>query len=155
MLPGTKLRAYLAAPLFNDMEREFNSAIEGLLAPYVDVFLPQRDGKLLKKLIAAGRPILEARALVFQQDVNAIANADILIAILDGRTVDEGVAFELGYARALGKSCIGLKTDDRAMLPTGDNPMIVAGCHQICTDRRELVAAVRSHISHIKSRSVA
>lgn len=152
MSGNRRLRAYLAAPLFNDMERTFNSEIEGQLTPYVDVFLPQRDGGLLKELVTAGRPALEARALVFQKDVNAIGDADILIAILDGRTVDEGVAFELGYARALGKSCIGLKTDDRAMLPTGDNPMIIMGCHQIFTDKRELIAAVRSHT---KSRSVA
>ena len=71
MSNSRRIRAYLASPLFNDMEREFNSAIEALLAPYVDVFLPQRDGKLLKKLVARGagrrrslrRPKVDARRL--------------------------------------------------------------------------------------------
>jgi nucleoside 2-deoxyribosyltransferase len=147
-----KYRAYLAAPLFNDMERAFNLAIADALSAYVDVFLPQRDGQLLKELVAAGVPISAARAIIFRGDLRAIENSQMLIAILDGRTVDEGVAFELGYARAFGKHCIGLKSDDRVMLPTGDNPMIVSGCHQICTALAELVAAVRSYSTNSSQR---
>ena len=140
-----KLRAYLAAPLLNDAERDFNVKIAALLAPFVDVFLPQRDGLLLKDLVADGQSIHDARTTVYRRDVKAIENADILVAVLDGRTVDEGVSFELGYARALNKSCIGLKTDDRSLLPNGDNPMIVIGCHHICTSEMELIETVMNH----------
>ena len=51
-------------------------------------------------------------------------HSHFLIAVLDGSTVDEGVAFEIGYMFAAGKTCIGLQTDVRRALPTGNNPMI-------------------------------
>jgi nucleoside 2-deoxyribosyltransferase len=138
-----KPRAYLAAPLFNEMERSFNANIELMLAPFIDVFLPQRDGGLLTKLVADGMALNLAKKYVFKKDVDAIASSDIIIAVLDGRTVDEGVAFELGYGYALGKLCIGLKTDDRTLLSTGDNPMITESCHRILTSVDELVNAIR------------
>lgn len=97
-------------------------------------------------MIANGSSVLDACETGFQKDITAIEKANILIAVLDGRTVDEGVAFELGYARALGKYCIGLKTDDRSLLRSGDNPMIIAGCNQLCSDTRELVFAVKHQV---------
>lgn len=136
-------RAYLAAPLFNDMERRFNIDIESSIAPFIDVFLPQRDGGLLTKLVAGGMSLKSAKQYVFKKDIDAIANADIIIAVLDGRTIDEGVAFELGYGYALGKICIGLKTDDRTLLANGDNPMITESCHLILTSINGLIESVR------------
>lgn len=40
---------------------------------------------------------------VFSGDVRVISEHDILFAVLDGRVVDEGVAFEIGYAYARSK----------------------------------------------------
>jgi nucleoside 2-deoxyribosyltransferase len=149
MRDAGRLQGYLAAPLFNNRERAFNLLIEGKLRPYINVFLPQRDGKLLKDIIAAGEGPERARSIVFNRDIRAIEESHLLVAILDGRTVDEGVAFELGYARALGKFCIGLKTDDRSMLPSGDNPMIISGCHEICADPDDLLSIVRAYSSNL------
>lgn len=47
-----------------------------------------------------------------------------MLIILDGRTVDEGAAMELGVAFSKGKTCIGYSTDPRTLLPNGQNPMI-------------------------------
>jgi len=140
-----RLKAYLAAPLFNNIERAFNLEIEKALAPYIDVFLPQRDSGLMTDLIASGRSVSEARNLVFQEDVEAIVKSDIIIAVLDGRTIDEGVAFELGYGYALGKLCFGLKTDDRIMLSTGDNPMIVVACNKIFSDLSGMISEIKDY----------
>lgn len=137
------LSIYLAAPLFNDMERSFNERLTALLEPFAQVFLPQRDGKLMRDMLRHGMPIEAARQLVFEADVNALKGCTHVVAVLDGRTVDEGVAFEIGYARALGKICIGLKTDDRALLPSGDNPMILAGCHELFCNTIELADRLR------------
>lgn len=134
---------YLAAPLFNDTERAFNARLAGLMDSIAKVFLPQRDGKLLRDLVRDGMALSVARQLVFEADINAIRNCECLVAVLDGRTIDEGVAFEIGYARALNKLCLGLKTDDRSLLVSGDNPMIVAGCHDIFGSEMELIAALR------------
>ena len=43
---------------------------------------------------------------------------------MDGRVPDEGATFELGYAYAKGKTCIGLKTDVRVSERGGDNIML-------------------------------
>ncbi|MGE7473351.1 nucleoside 2-deoxyribosyltransferase [Bosea sp. NPDC003192] len=143
-------RIYLAAPLFNDMERSFNVKLTEELEPMAEVFLPQRDGKLMRDLVRDGTPLSVARQIVFQADICAIRRCDCIVAVLDGRTVDEGVAFEIGFARALDKLCLGLKTDDRALLASGDNPMIVASCTEIFTSRAELVHALYSKLSVVR-----
>jgi nucleoside 2-deoxyribosyltransferase len=147
------IRIYLAAPLFNDLERGFNSRLSELIAPMAEVFLPQRDGRLLRDLVRDGMQLSAARKLVYEADVNALKRCDCLIAVLDGRTIDEGVAFEIGYARALDKLCLGLKTDDRALLASGDNPMIVAGCHEILGSVLELVNCLSGRLSSIRRAS--
>lgn len=139
-----KPRAYLAAPLFNKMERDFNARLEESLAPWIEVFLPQRDGGLMANLLAEGWALRDAQRDVFQKDISAIANSDVVVAVLDGRVVDEGVAVELGYAFALGKLCIGLKTDERTLLASGDNPMVVCSCNIIVGSVEEVIDVVRS-----------
>lgn len=47
----------------------------------------------------------------------------IVVAVLDGVAVDEGVAFELGYAYAKGKFCVGFSTDSRRGAGYFKNPM--------------------------------
>jgi nucleoside 2-deoxyribosyltransferase len=147
------IRVYLAAPLFNDLERSFNLRLSELIAPMAEVFLPQRDGKLMRDLVRDGMPLSAARQLVFEADVNALRRCDCVVAVLDGRTIDEGVAFEIGYARALEKLCLGLKTDDRALLASGDNPMILAGCHEILGSVLELVNCLQGRLLSIRRAS--
>jgi nucleoside 2-deoxyribosyltransferase len=147
------MRVYLAAPLFNDLERSFNLRLSELITPMAEVFLPQRDGKLMRDLVRDGMPLSAARQLVFEADVNALRRCDCVVAVLDGRTIDEGVAFEIGYARALDKLCLGLKTDDRALLASGDNPMLVAGCHEILGSVLELVNCLQGKLLSIRRAS--
>lgn len=139
-----KPKIYLAAPLFNPMERDFNADIADCLSADASVFLPQRDGDLLTRLLAEGCSLEVARRRIYDADVSAVAECDILVAVLDGRTIDEGVAFELGFARGLGKTCVAFKSDDRSLLLTGDNPMITGACDVWCSTKDALVAAVRS-----------
>lgn len=137
------LRVYLAAPLFNNIEREFNLMLSNLIEPIAEVFLPQRDGKLFKNLIRSGVSMETARQVIFDADIAAIERCDCVVAVLDGRVVDEGVAFELGYARAAGKKCFGIKTDDRSLFLYGDNPMIVSGCHEILSSIDDVVGLLK------------
>lgn len=48
-----------------------------------------------------------------------IRSADGLLAVLDGADVDSGTSAELGFAAALGKRIVGLRTDFRTI---ADNP---------------------------------
>lgn len=138
------LNIYFAAPLFNEIERKFNYDLERKLSKIANVFLPQRDGKLLEDLIKNGTPAYIARKEVYQRDIEAIRSSDIVVAILDGRTIDEGVAFELGFGKALGLKCLGLKTDVRTLLSSGDNPMITEGCDTIYTSFEKLYDHIKS-----------
>jgi hypothetical protein len=122
--PEQTPRVYLAGPLFSEAERSFNLKLKRLLTPHFNVYLPQEDGGLLVDMIAEGTLPKAASHRVFQGDIQAIRDVDLLIIILDGRSVDEGAAFELGFAYALGKPCYGLKTGPRQLLAIGNNPMI-------------------------------
>lgn len=137
------MRIYLAGPLFSEAERSFNQRLKRLLLPYFDVYLPQEDGGLLVDLIAEGIPPQEASRRVFEGDVQAMKDADLLVIVLDGRTVDEGAAFELGFAYALGKPCYGLKTGPRQLLAIGNNPMIDGPLEYIFQSVDELVQWAR------------
>jgi nucleoside 2-deoxyribosyltransferase len=131
-------RAYFAAPLFTPTERDFNERLSRRLSRSFDVFLPQRDGILL---VSKGCGVEQQRSLrsdVFATDVEAIHRADLLFAVLDGRTIDEGVAFELGVAFAQGKPCVGFRSDSRVLIPSGINPMIEHACSVLLSSEIEL-----------------
>lgn len=124
-------RIYFAAPLFNEAERSFNARITGQLEKFTDVYLPQRDGGLMSKMVEDGvSPVIASRS-VFNKDMDAIRQSDYVIAILDGRSVDEGVAFELGVAFSLQKRCIGLQTDSRRLASWGNNPMVEGALEKV------------------------
>jgi nucleoside 2-deoxyribosyltransferase len=129
---------YLAGALFSDSERRANQELATLLEKWFDVFLPQRDGHLMTELIAEGMKVDAAYAHVFEKDIGAIHRCDAVIINLDGRTVDEGAAFELGFAFANGKVCVGYRTDVRVLLPWGLNPMITAPLERVMCSNSEL-----------------
>jgi nucleoside 2-deoxyribosyltransferase len=128
-----KLRVYFAAPLFSQAERVFNEAMAKRLEQYVKVYLPQRDGGLMAELINGGLSAEAVAKLVFTRDVDAMHHSDCLLAILDGRAIDEGVALEIGVAYASGKECIGLQTDVRRLASWGNNPMITGALQAVFT----------------------
>jgi nucleoside 2-deoxyribosyltransferase len=115
---------YIAAPLFSECELSFNRQIRGILSTYMEAYLPQEDGDLLTDMLADGQNLKEAMGKIFSQDLRAIEKSNYLLIVLDGRTIDEGASFELGYAYAKNKTCVALQTDGRRLLPTGNNPMI-------------------------------
>lgn len=129
---------YLAAPLFNEMEISYNKRLRDILGKYFDIFLPQEDGLLLRELTQQGVPKEMGERMVFDADIQAMKDADIVLAVLNGAHIDEGVSFELGFCYAEGKRCIGLKTDIRQALPTGNNPMISQGCEKIFRSEQQL-----------------
>lgn len=130
---------YLASPLFSSSERIENQRICEVLERWCEVFLPQRDGGLVTQFIQRGVPHQEAYRMVFARDVEALTACDAVVINLDGRVVDEGAAFELGFAYALGKRCVGYRSDVRVLLPWGLNPMIVAPLSETfgCIERLE------------------
>jgi len=85
------MKLYLAAPLFSEAERAFNVALaDALSAAGHEVDLPQRD-----------TPTIEGSARttgVFRANLAAISKADAVVAVCEGSQVDDGTAWEVGYA---------------------------------------------------------
>ena len=103
-----KFRVYLAAPLFSEAERNYNQNIAELLhQQFFDVYLPQDIGD-----DTAFREQCEYTR-IYENNRQALHDADLVIAIIDGADADSGTAWEIGYARALGKRIIALRTDFR------------------------------------------
>lgn len=122
------MNIYFASQLFSPAQREFNLRVVAKLETQYKVFLPQRDGKLLRNSTKHGSaPQFKDIERVFKTDTNAIDSSDIIVAILEGPVMDDGVSWELGYAYAKGKLCYGLLVDDRQAMCSWRNPMI-EGC---------------------------
>lgn len=134
-----KARLYFAAPLFSEAERQFNAVLADKLRTPFDVYLPQDDGGLVSEMVKRGTDFNDAFVTVFNLDVIEIRKCDVFLILLDGRAVDEGAAFELGYATAIGKMCIGLQTDPRRAIGSRNNPMIDCALEYVFTSVDALV----------------
>ncbi len=101
---------YLAAPLFSEGERQFNRLIaEELKTLHYRVHLPQE----LDDTDECREDNREAS--IYQQNLAALKAADIIVAVIDGADADSGTAWEMGYAAALGKRVVALRTDFRRL----------------------------------------
>ena len=118
-------KIYVAAPLFSQIEREFNEKVDDFVRNLgYETYLPQREGGVLTELIRDGMSMIEAREYLFEKDWEAVKWCDIVLVILDGRVPDEGACVEIGMGYALGKECIAYKTDLRSFISGEDNLMI-------------------------------
>ncbi len=134
------LRLYLAGPLFSEAERQYNKYLSDFLENFgFETFLPQRDGHKFSDLLANGTTKTVAMNKIFTRDINELKKADVVIFVMDGRVPDEGACVEIGYAYALGKECIGLKTDPRTLMSDADNPLILGALkYRIAKNLKEL-----------------
>ncbi len=97
------MRIYLAGPLFSMAERYFNEALCTCLeqAGY-EVFLPQRDSALVT-----------LPQEIFLYDRKGVSDSQAVVAIMDGADHDSGTAWECGYAHALRRPVVLVRTDFR------------------------------------------
>lgn len=142
----SRARVYFAAPLFSEAERAFNIRVVELIEEFTKVYLPQRDGGLMSEMVAKGVSTGIAAHSVFSQDMDAIRQADYLIAILDGRAIDEGVAFEVGVAFSQNKRCVGLQTDSRRLASWGNNPMITGALEAVFISVEDLIEWIKTSV---------
>ena len=124
------MRIYLAAPVFSQAERVYNRKLAEMLRkmlPNCSVILPQdfRAGD------SASFNDRRRFSTLFKQCVDALRSADVIVARLDGADADSGVSFEVGYARALEKPVVGIRTDYRQLQEKGLNLMLSQGCSDV------------------------
>ncbi len=106
------MRIYLAGSIFTPYERAFlDDCASRLRGEGFDVFVPHEQG--LVGLDATP-------AAVFAVDAGGVESADAVLAVLDGPSVDDGTACEIGLFHGLKqrdperKGVVGLLTDLRA-----------------------------------------
>lgn len=103
-------KIYFASPLFSMSEQSFNEQVVEYIReniPGAEVYLPQENESINDK---SGYADSE---MIANGDNKYLEEADILVAVLDGQTVDVGVAAEVGYFYSMNKPIIGLYTDSR------------------------------------------
>ena len=128
------LKIYCAGPLFNPKEREdMNSIATALETAGYSVFLPQRDGLELARLLPVliEKDISEEEAstvlnrAIFSLDVFEVIDSDGVILNINGRVPDEGAMVEAGIAWAHEKTIVIFKNDDRSLIQGNCNPLIM------------------------------
>ena len=101
-------RIYLAAPLFSEAERTYNASLADLLREHLfEVYIPQETGDDTDTRRQA------EQVRIFSKNKEALDNADIVVAVIDGADADSGTAWEMGYAHARQKPVIAIRTDFR------------------------------------------
>lgn len=121
------MKVFLAAPLFSEAERDFNSKVAKKLRDEgFEVWLAQES-----PFIHEGT--FKEKEKIYEEDISALRSCDVVVAILDGVEIDSGVAFEMGYAAALKKPVIGLKTDHRTFSKVEEvNLMLQVSLIKLC-----------------------
>jgi hypothetical protein len=140
------VRVYFAGPLFTPYERSFiDECAERLRSDGIHVFVPHEDA------LATGDT---SAASIFAKDWKGLADADAVVAVLDGPMVDDGTACEIGifYALMRGDSSrmgiVGLLTDLRGTLRHEGHGLnlFVLGCIEaagkVCNSMDEVAAAL-------------
>ena len=137
------MRVYLAGPLFTLAERRFMVHLRDLAGEIPGVE-PVWPGDLFTDEDVAAWGI-NAKSRLFAGCRDALEGCDLVVAVLDGPGVDDGTAWELGYAYARGLPAWGLRTDCRNAGETAGslvNCMIECACQAIHRDLDALLAAL-------------
>ncbi|MFC6347203.1 nucleoside 2-deoxyribosyltransferase [Vagococcus carniphilus] len=117
---------YFASPLFSDMERVYNESLVKKIRtmyPELNVYLPQEQGEINDKESYA-----DAK-MIAKYDTDALLNSQLVLAILDGVSIDVGVASEIGVAYQAGIPVLGLFTDSRQQ--GADNPKKITALKEV------------------------
>jgi nucleoside 2-deoxyribosyltransferase len=152
-----KTRIYFAAPLFTQAEWRWNKHLADELSTLnLEVILPQNRAEPM----LSGKEEFNAHSL-FVENITAIEQSDIILAIFDQADPDSGTCWECGYAYKLGHPIIGLRTDLRRL---GDDPnasvnlMLSQSCAEFVElpfDKREDVLWIARQVDEAVKRLIS
>jgi nucleoside 2-deoxyribosyltransferase len=101
-------KIYLANSLFSEADLNYNDFLYRQLTEIgLEVYAPQNNMSINDKSKSADS------VAIFNGDTEKLEWADAILAVLDGPVIDPGVAAEIGYMAAKGKTILGLFTDSR------------------------------------------
>lgn len=123
------MKIYVGGALFNEAEIDFTKKVANKirkeLGKDVDIYVPAENKNLNEVRYGYGFD----PTIIFNEDNTYLKEADILIAILDGRVPDLGLLVELGYFASLldnGKKkglILGLQTNTLLKELTEENKL--------------------------------
>jgi nucleoside 2-deoxyribosyltransferase len=135
----SRYRVYLAAPLFSEAERLYNTALADLLRLHLyEVYVPQETGD-----DTAHRDTPE-HARIYEQNKKALHEADVVVAVIDGADADSGTAWEMGYATALNIPVFALRTDFRKVGTHEQVNLMLEQSAIVVKNRDELLVHLKS-----------
>lgn len=145
---SVKKNIYFAAPFFSEAERDFNQKIVSIIEnSNISVFYPPRDGLIAKDKLNIATNWKEISENIWDCDTGAILECQLVLAVTDGRSIDEGVCVEIGFAAAHAKKIIAFSSDDRTQFPWGHNPMVLRPISEFVTSSKDMLKVVRKHLT--------
>ena len=81
---------------------------------------------------------------LFILNKKALESSDLIVAIIDGADADSGTAWEMGYAFALGKPVIALRTDFRRVGHHEHVNLMLEQSAKVVGSTEELLTALQS-----------
>lgn len=127
---------YLSGPLFSQSEIAWGGLVKTFLEERlenVEIIWPHEGTSCQGKQI-------------FHDNLDAMNDSDLMVAILEGAQVDDGTAWEIGYFFSRGKRIIGIRTDFRR---AGEfqasivNLMVEFSCISIVNSCEDLVSQIK------------
>ena len=101
---------YQAGPLFTQAEQTWHKALSARLRDAGHNVIWPGDLLTEEQIQNAGA---NAAAVIFDACRQGIERSTCVVALLDGTQVDDGTAWEIGYAYARGLPIYGIRTDFR------------------------------------------
>jgi nucleoside 2-deoxyribosyltransferase len=131
-------KIYLSGPLFSRSEIAWGQLVKSFLKDRLEnaeIIWPH-------EIV----PCHAKPAQIFQANLQALSEADIMVAMLDGPQVDDGTAWEIGYFFMQDKKILGLRTDFRRAGETDNsrvNLMIECSCQGMASSLEELASDLK------------
>lgn len=104
------MKIYLANSLFSQADIQFNAYLANKIRQIdksIDLYVPQENNEINDKQAYADS------TMIAKADTEHLTASDLVVAVLDGSVIDNGVASEIGVAYAKAIPIIGLYTDTR------------------------------------------
>ncbi|GEK36626.1 nucleoside 2-deoxyribosyltransferase [Enterococcus thailandicus] len=124
------MNIYFAGPMFAKSDLLYNANLVAQIreiSPKITVYLPQENEAINDKIAYADSQMI---ALA---DTEKVLESQLMVALLDGLTIDAGVASEIGVAYAKGIPVIGLYTDTRQQ--GGTHPKKIAALQEVAENQ--------------------
>ncbi|GKQ43110.1 nucleoside 2-deoxyribosyltransferase [Companilactobacillus sp. RD055328] len=114
------MKIYFANGLFSQADFNYNAQLAATIRkeiPNIKIYVPQENLGINDKNAYADSK------MIAQADTEELLSSDLVIAVLDGITIDAGVASEIGVAYAKDIPIIGMYTDSRQQGASNDKKL--------------------------------